>query len=848
METKKEEQDIFSGMFAEGSSDLLKGNSPVADADSLDSKLKGAKAKVPYRIKPSPSDEGADAQAMAAARKFFSGAGAPPKGASVKDMWPLVLYQKTLVRQQANWRPAWPLWTNNGHAGNKEKFGDCLSVSTLLCQLIDTASTEEPENKFLSAWAGSIALTLGKDPEIVDNGLEKLKAQLEDLPDKVNLKGPELENFTAQVHAIIKALPVSGALLPFTKRPWLYILQSAIAHHNETCRKDLTTRVKDLAKKLADLLEVEAEKDPERSSAGALKSSMESAGDLLDFDMLSSVVPGTSSEMMPAGRVDRIRKTLEVLKRSDTFFQKQGTLVSVLPGLDKKDATLLPGFELTAPGKEGVFKTSARLYEKIIDEYKDIIAAVRVAELEASNSFDEDRHGSWFDHFDWRQLTDQELAGCPPVVALVDYKEAVAGLFNKLTRRYPVKTVVVQEGPLFGEDAEARHEPGAMAIAMRNTFALQTATSDAAGLYRGFLEGLAAPVPGLFYLLDTPNDGKSDRELWPLVAAESRAFPSFTFSGNISDDWGRRFSIDANPQTEKDWPVFSLEILDEEGAVATYDGACTYADFAAMNAEDAGEFMVYPDERSTEGLLEAAGWLSMKPDNRHSKLPFIWMVDPEGALHRVLVSWKIISRCMERLDFWRYLQDSAGANSYHVNKALSEQKKKIEAATKEEMEKLGAAHKEELEKVKAESAGEAMEKLTAFLLDQDLDSLTVSTTKLPIPIIETSEAEGGPETTEAPAAKEAPVLEEEDDFSSGEPWIETPLCTTCNECTDINKQMFKYNKDKLAYIADPKAGTFAQLVMAAEKCPAKIIHPGKPLNPNEPGLDQLIKEAEKFNT
>jgi len=43
------------------------------------------------------------------------------------------------------------------------------------------------------------------------------------------------------------------------------------------------------------------------------------------------------------------------------------------------------------------------------------------------------------------------------------------------------------------------------------------------------------------------------------------------------------------------------------------------------------------------------------------------------------------------------------------------------------------------------------------------------------------------------------------------------------------------------------AGTFADLVAAAEICPAKCIHPGKPLDPNEPGLEELMARAEPFN-
>ena len=92
----------------------------------------------------------------------------------------------------------------------------------------------------------------------------------------------------------------------------------------------------------------------------------------------------------------------------------------------------------------------------------------------------------------------------------------------------------------------------------------------------------------------------------------------------------------------------------------------------------------------------------------------------------------------------------------------------------------------------------------------------------------------------------AAVIEAQPEISSDEPYIETPRCTTCNECTNINNKMFAYNENKQAYVANPDAGTFAQLVEAAESCQVSIIHPGKPRNPQEPGLEELLVRAEPF--
>jgi len=43
-----------------------------------------------------------------------------------------------------------------------------------------------------------------------------------------------------------------------------------------------------------------------------------------------------------------------------------------------------------------------------------------------------------------------------------------------------------------------------------------------------------------------------------------------------------------------------------------------------------------------------------------------------------------------------------------------------------------------------------------------------------------------------------------------------------------------------------RAGTYRELVEAAETCQVSIIHPGQPRNPNEPGLAELLKRAEAF--
>ena len=114
------------------------------------------------------------------------------------------------------------------------------------------------------------------------------------------------------------------------------------------------------------------------------------------------------------------------------------------------------------------------------------------------------------------------------------------------------------------------------------------------------------------------------------------------------------------------------------------------------------------------------------------------------------------------------------------------------------------------------------------------------------PAAEEEAGEHEAEIEDEPAEPAAAEEEEDEDFVR-EPWIDSIRCTACDDCTNLNPKMFAYNEDGLAYIKDASAGTFKELVVAAEKCAPSVIHPGDPLNPDEKGLDKLIVRAEKFN-
>ncbi|HJK95997.1 MAG TPA: ferredoxin, partial [Polyangiaceae bacterium LLY-WYZ-14_1] len=79
------------------------------------------------------------------------------------------------------------------------------------------------------------------------------------------------------------------------------------------------------------------------------------------------------------------------------------------------------------------------------------------------------------------------------------------------------------------------------------------------------------------------------------------------------------------------------------------------------------------------------------------------------------------------------------------------------------------------------------------------------------------------------------------------PWIDSDDCTSCDECIQINAKMFAYDDRKKAYLKDPTAGPYRDLVKAAERCTARVIHPGLPSDQSEKDIEKWIRRGEKFN-
>jgi ferredoxin len=228
----------------------------------------------------------------------------------------------------------------------------------------------------------------------------------------------------------------------------------------------------------------------------------------------------------------------------------------------------------------------------------------------------------------------------------------------------------------------------------------------------------------------------------------------------------------------------------------TDTAAFTFVDFAALDERYAHHLARIPAERWDDTLVPVDEALAGDPRGEPDRVPCIFMVDADNRLQKVLVDEKLLREARRCREAWHSLQELGGIHNSHAQRMLAEER---------------LAH--------AEQASEPAEANEALVRSD-------------------AETGSGPVADSIPEPPAEP--------SPDEAYIETARCTTCNECTQINDKMFAYDENRQAYIADPDAGTYAQLIEAAESCQVSIIHPGKPRNPNEPDLDELLKRAEPF--
>lgn len=470
--------------------------------------------------------------------------------------------------------------------------------------------------------------------------------------------------------------------------------------------------------------------------------------------------------------------------------------------------------------------------------------AVRMAELELEGKFNHEEHDEFFKYFNWRQFSDEEWLLCPPVVALggdgAMYDIGFQNLSRAIISGKPIKIVVVdtqvysntggqactsgffgqisdmaQYGKAIQGKQEVRKEIGLIGMAHRNTYVLQSTMAYPSHMIEGFIQGLNTRRPAIFNLYAScqPEHGIGDDQSahQAKLVVESRAYPLFRYNPDLGKTPAECFDLENNPDIDRMWPKYTIKYK-EDGREKSMELDMTFADFAVTEARFRKHFRKAPPDTWNENMVPLAEFLEMEKDEREGMFPYIWVVDKKQQLSRLLVSEAIVESCEDRMDFWTMLKALAGVDKVEPSKEQLENEIRSDL-----IQKLASGL---LELIGGGNGGQQLN------ISGALQAAATQT-----------------QTAVAEAKPEAP----KGDGEYMAPWIDTEKCTSCDECININPKIFAYNENKKAYIKDPNAGPYKDLVKAAEKCTAQVIHPGLPKDRSEKDIEKWIKRGEKFN-
>jgi len=547
-----------------------------------------------------------------------------------------------------------------------------------------------------------------------------------------------------------------------------------------------------------------------RSAAGQEPAALAAAiggahADVFDFALMSKLVQrGAPRDELPPARRARIEWALGVLRAQPFFADDHAP-----PGADRFEFV----FDDCA--------AAAAAWRVRLPRLTEVVKAIAIAELEAGGAYVEADHDAFFERYDEGALTADDLALFPDYLVCIpatsnDAPEN-AGLIDMLSAGLPVKVLVEQTDLL----EEASIGTGHFAFGVRSArlattamglggmFVLQATSADLYALAGRIERGLECRGPALFSIFVGSPAAAGDLPAYLTAAAarESRAFPAFAYDATAGDNWATRYSLDHNRNADADWPEDALEYADEALQRVQQPVAFTYVDFALCDRRYAAHFAAVPRERWSAGMVPVADWLRLPEKTVGDRVPYTWAVDGDDRLHRVIVDSRLMQSARRCLLLWHRLQEHAGIHDSHAERLLAKERAAWEADKAKALAALAEA---------AAATGDA-------------------------PVVATAAQATAPAEAAAGTATEVAVAPPSD-----EAWIETARCPSCNECQNINDKMFGYNENKQAFIKDLHAGTYRQMIEAAESCQVAIIHPGKPWNPNEADLADLLERAKPF--
>ena len=492
---------------------------------------------------------------------------------------------------------------------------------------------------------------------------------------RIGTKNDEL--LAKSVKSLRAALKSDGEVIDCDKAMPFRLFQHAWQALQDQKAQKFRAEISKLIMKLSDILSAEFGHSKEGMSAERLQASIGAAHrDTFDFAAMSRMLTEASVNVpMPESRRQRVRGLLATL-RTQRFF----------PPATEADKWI--GVAEPYSFKFATCTEAVAAYRERLPKMTELAKAMAIAKLETDGDYSEARHDAFFAEFGDNGLDADDIAVFPDYLICLraaDFRAAESDLILRaFVAGMPAKLVVqtddlLEQSPIRDDYLIAglrSRQLAGTAIGFGASYVLQSSSSNLFQLREQVLRGLAYRGPALFSVFSGASGSSIPPYLTAAAAAESRAFPSFTYDPSAGADWASRFSLGANSQVDLDSPVQQLEYEDEQQQLVSETVAFTLVDFAACDPRCAKYFAKVPRAKWTTDLLPVSEFLAREPKNLTEKVPCLLMVDGDNRLQKVIVNDTLVREARRCIEAWRSLQELGGVHNSHAAR-LVEQERKI---------------------------------------------------------------------------------------------------------------------------------------------------------------------------
>jgi pyruvate-ferredoxin/flavodoxin oxidoreductase len=405
-------------------------------------------------------------------------------------------------------------------------------------------------------------------------------------------------------------------------------------------------------------------------------------------------------------RQERLTRTITTLERR--LYEQEGgptgngpasTIIANSTGCSSVYASTMPFNNYLDPWVNSLFQDAQPLakgiFEGVAAQSVADVRALRVAELELSDSYEPEVHDKALSTLSWEGYSPQEMELLPTILTIggdgATYDIGFGAMSRILASDTPVKVLVLNSGvysntggqastaSLTGQDSdlerfgsahdgkhESRKELGLLASFHPNVYVCSTSTAIQGHFLTSTMEFLryqdAAAVLDVYTPCGSehgiPEEASSRRAR---LAVESRMNPVFVHDprrGSTLHDW---FSLDGNPDIAKTWTNTDLAYRDDAGELQLMTLPLTPAEFALGETRFRKQFKRLPAD--LDGVaVRMDEYVELGRDEQAARVPFVYATDEHQKLIKVQCSDSIVALVKDRRRYWQILQYLSGAH------------------------------------------------------------------------------------------------------------------------------------------------------------------------------------------